>query len=76
MGCLTRVTDVLGTTLQEALTLLHVVREDVLNSTGALLHLASHIHQGYLSHLEENAEEVHMKVRNAEVAGSKCVNID
>ena len=76
MGCLTRVTGVLGTTLQEALTLLHVVREDVLNSTGALLHLASHIHQGYLSHLEENAEEVHMKVRNAEVAGSKCVNID
>lgn len=76
MGCLTRVTDVLGTTLQEALTLLQVVREDVLNGTGALLQLASHVHQDYLSHLEENAEEVRMKVSYAEVARSECVNFD
>lgn len=72
-GCLAHVTTLLGTSLQDAFALLQVIREEVLNSSGSLLLLASHIQQEYLPHLEENAEELNIKVSTAGVGIGTCV---
>lgn len=71
-GCLTNVTAMLRTSLQDALKLLQVIREDMHNNSGALLNLAYHIHEEYLPSLEENTTEINAKVSNVDVGRSVC----